>query len=212
MTKQQTKPWMQGCRSEVRRLNRKADIGPRYIPILPRHGTYLFCVAGDGDRFARLFQQTWKKLPLSDRRKILKYWRESYYRFFGDQATPAPWPLVELVPQKSDFSRGNSADALAQYSHFRCSFAFEADVMDALPDDAVEATIAHELAHAVLCIEDAETHLHPDNTAYSFLGFSMSECDADETAEFWGFDMEAQNAALLELYPAAEIKEASCGK
>jgi hypothetical protein len=212
MTKQQNKSGMKMCRNEIRRLNRNGADGPRYIPILPRHGTYLFCLAGDGERFAKLFRQTWRKLPLSDRRKILKYWRETYYRFFGDQVTPSPWPLVEMVPQKSNFSRGNSADAMAQYSHFHCSFAFEADAMDALPDHAVEATIAHELAHAVLCIEDATYHLDPANTEYDAWGFSQSEYFADKMAEDWGFDMEAQQAALLELYPIAELKEDSCGE
>ena len=48
---------------------------PRMIPLLPRHKINLFCVDGDGDRFAALFRQTWRKLPLSAPRALLRHWR-----------------------------------------------------------------------------------------------------------------------------------------
>ena len=57
-----------------------------------------------------------------------------------------PWPGVELVNDKSDFYRGNSSEAMAQYKHQMCSFSFHSAWMDALPDHAVECVVAHELS------------------------------------------------------------------
>ena len=78
-------------------------------------------------------------------------------------------------------------------------FAFHAGYMDQLPEDAVEFVIAHELAHAVLGITDAN-HLDPTNTKYDEWGFSESEYDADEMAEYWGFDKDIHDQAAEELY------------
>jgi len=171
---------------------------------------YLFCVAGDGRRFARLFRQTWQKLPLSARRRLLKHWREARRLRYGDAPLTAPWPSIELLAYKSDFSRGNSPDAVAQYSHRLCGFYFLAGTMDALPEDAVEAVIAHELAHAVLCIEDVYHHLDPANVDYDSMGFSCSEYEADEMAGDWGFDVEGRDLAIKELEDAGARQEVIC--
>ena len=47
------------------------------IPLLPRHGVSLFVDDGNGERFARLFTDTWKRIPMAVRRSILRHWRES---------------------------------------------------------------------------------------------------------------------------------------
>src|SRR4051812_30768177 len=43
--------------------------------LLPRHHIYLFAPKGGGERFARLFVETWRRLPLYARRRILKHWK-----------------------------------------------------------------------------------------------------------------------------------------
>ena len=176
------------------------DGGPSYIPILPRHGVFLFRVAGDGQRFAALFRQAWRKLPLWTRRRLLKHWRHARCHQYGSEPLTSPWPLIELVERKSDFDRGNSEDACAQYNHRMCSFAFLAQAMDRFSDASVECAVAHELAHAVLCITDAASHLDPVNVRYDAWGFSQSEWDADELAEAWGFDVQARDEAAEEFY------------
>jgi len=165
----------------------------RDIPILSRHGVYLFCVHGDGRRFARLFRQAWSKLPLSVRRKLLKYWRVRFRELYGDVLHLCPWPPIELVPDKSDFYRGNSTDALAQYSHWRCGFSFHSAWMDALPDHAVECVVAHELAHAVCYIDNPDRHRA--GAPYNNRGYSRSEHEADALAKSWGFDVAAKKRA-----------------
>jgi hypothetical protein len=211
MTGCEMKNWKTWAKNAVAELDARDDGGPSYIPILPRHGVYLFCVAGDGRRFARLFGQTWRKLPLWARRRLLKHWRAARRERYGDAPLVAPWPLVELVEFKSDFFRGNSEAACAQYNHRMCSFAFLAETMDRFPDDAVECVIAHELAHAVHCIEDADYHLDPANTEYDAWGYSQSEYFADETAEDWGFDIEARDRAVEEFYGAERPQEVARG-
>ena len=48
-----------------------------YFPLLPRHNVYLFAPLPEtgGERFARLFIETWKRIPLGPRRRILKHWK-----------------------------------------------------------------------------------------------------------------------------------------
>lgn len=169
-----------------------ARIGPIMIPLLPRHKIDLFCVAGNGHRFADLFRQVWRQIPLRDRRRLLKMWRQS-----RPIVWEASWPSFELVNGKSDFLRGNSHEAIAQYKYHLQSFAFDSRYVDALSDDAVKSLIAHEMAHAALATVDAEDHLA--RCEYDSSGFSDGEYDADEQAEFWGFDPDAMHAELEHL-------------
>ncbi|MBC8255050.1 MAG: hypothetical protein H8E35_13635 [Ardenticatenia bacterium] len=187
--------WQDWAGSAVAESNANANAKnpPHYIPILPRHKVRLFCVHGDGRRFARLFRQAWSELPLSVRRKLVKHWRESRPRIVGAPEALFPWPGVELINDKSDFYRGNSSDALAQYKHQMCSFSFHSAWMDALPDHAVECVVAHELAHAVCFLEAPDRHAA--GAAFNKRGFSRSEHEADALAKFWGFDVAAQKRA-----------------
>ncbi len=164
--------------------------GPKYLSIVSRHDIHLFWLAGDGRRFARLFGQAWGRLPLWARRKLLKHWRQTR----PEHAPELPWPHIELIAGKSDFSRGNSDDAIAQTQASAANFAFDAVAMDTLPDVAVEAVIAHELAHAIYIINCRDEHMA--DAPYDEWGFSRAEYDADELAEYWGFDMEALQNSL----------------
>ena len=40
------------------------------LPLLPRHHIYLTVHGGDGPRFARLFQETWKRVPCGARQHM----------------------------------------------------------------------------------------------------------------------------------------------
>ena len=165
---------------------------PAYMPLLPRHKVYLFRVDGDGRRFVDNFRRTWSAIPLGDRRKLLRNWRSLPSRVvFNGKLTG--YPYVELIPHKSDYSRGNSGDAIAQYCHFGCSFSFCSMYMDLLPVHAVQSLIAHELGHAICHIEDAESH-YPEQ-----LETSWPEENADEVATCWGFDMDQTYQAIQEL-------------
>lgn len=166
--------------------------GPVWIPILPRHDVAVFCLAGNGHRFAELFRQTWKQMPLSPRRMLLKMWRQR-----RPTGCDLPWPPIEMLAGKSDFSRGNSSAAIAQYTTWMLGFAFDSRYMDRLSDESVKSVIAHELAHAVLITQDAEGHL--SEAAYDESGFSQAEYDADELAGFWGFDEEVRTAEIAAL-------------
>ena len=50
-----------------------------YHPLLPRHRVYLFAnhqSEAAAKRFAHLFVETWKQIPLGPRRAILRHWRD----------------------------------------------------------------------------------------------------------------------------------------
>ena len=151
-----------------------------YIPIIRRNGLFLYWIDGDGPRFARLFAETWRQLPLWARRKLLKYWREFIAKAVIDCKWEWHWPVIELVADTSDFHRGNSGDAIGQTRLAGTHFGFKAGGMDTLPDAEVKFTIALELAHA-LCFagDDAGEYVSDSDWV---------EIDADELAEEWGFD------------------------
>jgi len=153
-----------------------------YIPIIRRNGLFLYWIDGDGPRFARLFAETWRQLPLWARRRILRYWRETHPRTSNDTLVEVepPWPHIELLADKSDFHwRGNSKDAMAQTVKGKL-FAFKSSVMDTMPDAEVLFTIAHELAHAFYFAgDDIEEH---------FSDPEWADIEADELADLWGFD------------------------
>lgn len=100
---------------------------------------------------------------------------------------------MELIPYKSDYFRGNSGDAIAQYKHFGCSFSFCSTYTDLLPVHAVQSLIAHELAHAICYLEEAESHC-PEH-----LEIYWPEEDADEIDTCWGFDMDQNHQAIQAL-------------
>ncbi len=163
-----------------------SGIRPQYVPILPRHDLYLFHVGGDAQKFVAAFRRTWCQMPVWARRTLLKHWRRTRPALLTSPA--CHWPSIELVPLKSDFECGNSGDALAQTKANGSEFAFLSGGTDQLPESAVEAVIAHELAHAIHFIKDRDGHLAGRQA--DVFGFSQAEFDADETAESWGFDME----------------------
>src|SRR4051794_13519671 len=71
---------------EHRRSGLRKGIAKGYwFSLLPRHGVFLFAPNRGGERFARLFRETWGRLPLYARRRILKHWRSD----------PVPLPLFK---------------------------------------------------------------------------------------------------------------------
>lgn len=87
----------------------------------------LFCIDGDGDRFARLFKDVWECLD-ADERSALRGFIEA----------------VMLVENDKGFSPESSA----YYSPLDKTIHFSASCFDSGPDDIMRFIIAHELAHA----------------------------------------------------------------
>lgn len=148
------------------------------IPILPRSGLYLFAVDGKGKRFASIFANTWRKLPLGVRRRLLKHWRAV--------KVPAgrPWPHIELIAGKSDFRRGNSGNARGQTGALGHTFAFKSTKIDKMAPHEVEWAIAHELAHAYLYAVEPEKHIAGMGTPETYDN-APSELAANALAFRW---------------------------
>src|SRR5436305_1373831 len=58
-------------------VSQRKSTGPELIPIQRSAGLYLVR-HGDGDdqRFARLFRETWRRIPLGARRQMVSFWRD----------------------------------------------------------------------------------------------------------------------------------------
>ena len=131
---------------------------PHTIPLLPRHQVWLqghgYC---DEERLARVFRQTWRRLPLRACRAILKLWREQR-RPEGPRAQPAP--LIEALPNWA-IGDSNARDlgvlSSVELSATPMRLCFWAPAVDLLPDEQLATIIAHELAHvAVLAREGSD--------------------------------------------------------
>jgi hypothetical protein len=140
-----------------------------YFRLLPRHEVYACVWGSDKKRYLALVKDTWKRLPLYERRLILKYWRD-HQLFTGVAVEVLPPPF----PWDTKF-----ATCLYCGTHL----SFWAEVFDLMPDEVAHALIAHELAHVYHWAEG------DDLTDNSLPGFV--EAYADNMVEEWGFDLEA---------------------
>jgi hypothetical protein len=153
--------------------------------LLPRHGVELFAPSGGGERFAGLFKEVWRAIPIGPRRSILKHWRKG---LFGR-------PAIELLDDWST-SEYRRTDGFREYvrsyaqvlnNGVGCQIRFRRKAVAKMPDDVVRAMIAHELAH---CYQegfgwDLAKDIEDDPLSARF----FFEEYADDCAAEWGFDV-----------------------
>ena len=154
-----------------------------YLPILPRSGLWLFHTDGNGPRFARLFAETWRRVPLCGRRRILKFWRE--HRPSGGPSRG--WPHIELIEDKSNFHHSDGeGEVVGQAQKRGGQLAFKSGAVDNAPVETVVAMIGHELAHVY--------HYAVDPV------YSQAGCDCEgpvfDVLVDWGFDPDPDLAAI----------------
>jgi Zn-dependent protease with chaperone function len=113
------------------------------IPLLPRHKIYLPAFGyGDDEKFARVFRDTWPRLPLHVRRVLLKHWRET--KLHPDLRAPA----IEVLPDWSRPAGRKFNNVYGMYADDGLhEIRFWAPAVDLMPDEQLSALIAHELAH-----------------------------------------------------------------
>jgi len=154
--------WQDWARRVTTASNAEAVPRPRRIPLLPRREIDLFCVDGDGRRFARLFRNVWGRLPFSARRDLLKHWRRKQQLFAG---------LLDGV------------------GRWRCCFTCHAAWMDDLSDHEVKAVLAGELAYAVCSIDQSDQHATGATCVKQ--GSRRFKHAVDALVKSWGFDVAA---------------------
>lgn len=167
------------------------------VPILPCQNLNLWHVAGDAERFAQCFRHVWFELPSEIRWRFQRHWRLTRPEPKGEGAAPL-WPRIELRDVRGGFRLGKFGDSLAYAGSNGALFVFRAESMDELPPSAVEAVIAHELAHGILFADCREEHIRLNNC--HDCGIPEAEHQAFRLAERWGFSYHA----LLDGY--AEIE------
>ena len=148
---------------------------------MPRSGIYMIAFGYcDDRRFARVFRETWLKLPLWVRRRMLKHWREykAAVVCLPELRRQLDVPSIEVLDDKSDWHRGPSGCAAGQTSIQGTSLSFWAEVVDRLPDEHLQTFIAHELAHVHLMTHNCH---HTDD-------YSLAESEVSEALDEWGFD------------------------
>jgi hypothetical protein len=165
-----------GLREMRRQIQAMISDDPAYRRLLPRHGVMLFAPNDGGERFTRLFRETWGRIPLGVRRRILAYWREPpaivWVRF------PIA-PVIELIPHWSERETGRGLRGdMANVTGGGYVMHFWTKIVAVFPDDLVRDLIAHELAH-----------VHQWSIGWNLATedpYGIEE-DADITAEAWGF-------------------------
>jgi hypothetical protein len=162
--------------------------------LLPRHKVELCAFQGDGQRFADLFVQTWKRLPLWARRRILGFWRDALL-FDKASSVARNSPIIELADDWS--GRPERGFAMVDYLGHRMRFRpIDVDVM---PADVVQDLIAHELAHVLqdvygikcISVDDEGIMTYIDANGDYFGCLREIEADADGAMDGWGFDHES---------------------
>lgn len=145
--------------------------------VVPRQPVYLSAPREGGERFARLFTETWRRLPLGVRRRILGYWRTDLYAF------PPSTPSIELLADWPHRQAGpDLLGTLGACSGCGHSLRFWAKIVAIMPDDLVRDLIAHELAHVYQWARGWDLDI---------VGNCKAEEDARRNVECWGFSSTA---------------------
>jgi hypothetical protein len=166
---------------------RTAIASGHFVPLLTRHSIYLQVDASDGRRFARVFQATWRRIPLRDRRRLLGYWKAD-----GPEHGIALSPRVHLV-ERNEFPTDDES-VVGVTSDLGHRLQFPAKVVDRMPDAVAEDLIAHELAHAFQMATGIRPFIYPDGYEQFICADGerwdrdLLEYHADVIAERWGFD------------------------
>lgn len=113
------------------------------IAIVRSSRLYLSCTPyGDNGRFAFVFRETWRQIPLGDRRRLVAHWRRNLD------------PLITLAPDETVVAdRVSSRAALAVTARKGCELRFAGRIADALPEAHLRTLIAHELGHVLAIAE-----------------------------------------------------------
>lgn len=164
------------------------------LRLLPR---YPMRVDGNGvdlKRFVRVFRETWKGIPLSERRRLLSYWRSR---------SPTPYS-PRFIILEGLYNRGEDIAALGVCYFHQNAFEFRADAVNLMPDNILRTLIAHELAHVAHRLhwrghtpEDFRDHLNlvaddepiPEGNGPNDLGSPhwMEEHETRQLHGDWGF-------------------------
>lgn len=147
---------------------------------LGRQPLWLFAPHGDGERFARLWDETWRRLPLAVRRAIRRHWRSPKAIGYGVIQSP----LIELLDDWVVREEGGLGAVFRGGHQVR----FAAEAVDAAPDDVVQDLIAHELAHVHQWAVGEMELLLADSEDPDF-NYSEIELWADERVLEWGFSV-----------------------
>ena len=102
------------------------------------HHVYVFTPprVDGGSRFASLFRETWNRMPLYARRRILKHWRTAP---FEKHLINLP-PNIALLDGWSGQVRGRGLRGdMAVCSRSGCQLRFWSRIVAAMPDDPVYA-------------------------------------------------------------------------
>ncbi len=210
------------------------------IPIVRSSNLYLVPHGvGNDRRLAECFRDTWKKkkLPLADRRLMVKHWREDQspakcmvqvvqpkvMRNLNKDAACGPHflspsdflsPKIELLSGwVSGWDDGIVADddhgeGIGEVFANGHLMRFHASIVDQMPDNVLACLIAHELAHVAIYAVGEE----------QYLGFKPGDGDhemaADELAgTYWGFDGElidewSANAGITKFIEGKSLEDA----
>jgi hypothetical protein len=146
----------------------------RYLTIQRSSDLYLPVLGfGDDVRFARIFRDTWRRIPLWARRRLVGYWRQSQHWLLPVS------PCIELLGDW--FERDRDLGCVGRAGH---EIWFWAPIVDAFPEVHVAELIAHELAHVLLRTCGWEEHTNREVHRWD----DPIEEAADEVMEDWGFD------------------------
>jgi len=138
------------------------------------------------DVFIGIFQECWKRLPDSDRTRMLAYWKSS-----GIET----WPMIELSTLWSD-----SKSCFGQVRGRGMEVRYNSASFQIFPRGMAQWFIAHELAHVFQKAEGKRPGGDEE---------SRNEDDADCIVERWGFCRSAYTFFQIQRSQGASVED-SC--
>lgn len=115
------------------------------LPLYPGHGLFLLVYTGDGERFAKLFRRTWRRIAKQDRDLLLSRWN-SEREIVRRRMPKRIWSAIALRRQHHKFDESQEKRRIT----FGCAgpggMSSHEPTFWIMPDRVFSIVIAHELA------------------------------------------------------------------
>src|SRR5262249_61075 len=127
------------CRSQIKN---SLSTG-RLLAVNARQRVYLWPYHGDGSRFVKLFRDTWRRLPLWARRRMLRLWHNTKDAELNLEFVLSPRiVLLDGWSMRNSDNVGVTIGCVSAGGHM---LKFHAPTIDLMPKPLVMDVIAHEL-------------------------------------------------------------------
>ncbi len=164
---------------------------PKFRPVawlLPRHRVGLWAAYNRDDvpKFVAAWRAVWRRIPLGDRRTILRYWRTAEGDDFDQLRAIGTCPQISILRGRIGY-----VDAFATVGRYGSKINFKPEAVRDMATEVLETLIAHELAHIAFLAWPDPDAIQGEAYFYDPDAYCTVEAQTSYLMGAWGFDDDA---------------------